>query len=303
MGFLRGLSAAYMKGTPAINDWLAGLLRDDPVLDACRFGLLREQAAIGYHHEQFEAATEPGSPYRKMLAALWRESPVARLGRRERLATMASLLHVDHQGQPLVTALIACSPLEPVPWLRRYLHAYLRPLLHCFYEYDLAFMPHGENVILVLEDDVPTRVFMKDLAEEVVLMNPDMRVPPEVERIRDPDSGELDVLAILTDVFDCFLRFLDATLVSDGVLTEQEFWSAVAGCVSDYQRDMPHLADRFRRRDLFAETFPLSCLNRLQLRNNRQMINLQRPTAQLQLVGTLDNPIAAYRPAALGSRP
>ncbi|MEK8172278.1 IucA/IucC family protein [Streptomyces sp. M19] len=32
MGFMRGLSAAYMEATPAINDWLAGLIEDDPVL-------------------------------------------------------------------------------------------------------------------------------------------------------------------------------------------------------------------------------------------------------------------------------
>jgi siderophore synthetase component len=32
MGFMRGLSAAYMEATPAINDWLAGLIADDAVL-------------------------------------------------------------------------------------------------------------------------------------------------------------------------------------------------------------------------------------------------------------------------------
>ena len=37
-----------------------------------------------------------------------------------------------------------------MPGSTRYLDAYLAPLLHCFYAHDLAFMPHGENVILVL---------------------------------------------------------------------------------------------------------------------------------------------------------
>ena len=68
---------------------------------------------------------------------------------------MASLLHVDAEGKPLVAALIERSGLAPAEWLRRYFEAYLVPLLHCFYAYDLAFMPHGENVILVLEDGVP----------------------------------------------------------------------------------------------------------------------------------------------------
>src|SRR5205823_4124864 len=75
MGFLRGLSAEYMRATPAINDWLAALVAEDEVLTASGFSVLRERAAVGYHHEQYEAATQKGSPYRKMLAALWRESP------------------------------------------------------------------------------------------------------------------------------------------------------------------------------------------------------------------------------------
>ena len=32
MGFMRGLSAAYMEATPAINDWLADLIDGDDVL-------------------------------------------------------------------------------------------------------------------------------------------------------------------------------------------------------------------------------------------------------------------------------
>ena len=79
MGFVRGLSAAYMEGTPAINDWVAELVASDPVLAASRIEVLRECAAVGYRSEHYEAAAEPGSPYPKMLAALWRESPVPRL--------------------------------------------------------------------------------------------------------------------------------------------------------------------------------------------------------------------------------
>jgi siderophore synthetase component len=64
---------------------------------------------------------------------------------------------------------------------------------------------------------------------------------------------------------------------------------------------MPHLAAKFERYDLYAERFPLSCLNRLQLRDNRQMINLQNQAQQLVLVGTLDNPIARFRSAGLSA--
>ncbi|AGP55570.1 IucA/IucC family protein [Streptomyces rapamycinicus] len=298
MGFMRGLSAAYMEATPAINDWLASLIASDETFRAARFSIIRERAAIGYHHRQYETATAKGSPYRKMLAALWRESPVPSLEPGQRLATMASLLHTDPDGVSFVSALIEESGLTPATWLRRYLDAYLTPVLHSFYAYDLVFMPHGENVILVIEDGAVQRVIFKDIAEEIAVMDPTAVLPPTVERIRVDVPEDKKLLSIFTDVFDCFLRFLNGILVIEGLLEEDTFWQTVADCVLSYQRSAPHLADKFARYDMFAEDFALSCLNRLQLRNNREMVDLQDPAGALQLIGTLKNPLAGLRAGA-----
>jgi siderophore synthetase component len=292
MGFMRGLSAAYMEATPAINDWLAQLIENDPVLKSTGLSIIRERAAVGYRHLEYEAATDRYSPYRKMLAALWRESPVATLQEGESLATMASLVHVDHEGRGFAAALIERSGLAPEEWLRHYLRAYFTPLLHSFYAYDLVFMPHGENVILVLEDGVVRRAVYKDIAEEIAVMDPDAVLPPAVDRLRVDVPEDKKLLSVFTDVFDCFFRFLAANLAEEGVLDEDGFWDTVADTVRAYQEANPELADKFRQYDLFAPEFALSCLNRLQLRNNEQMVDLSDPAGALQLVGTLKNPIA-----------
>ncbi|MGW8689147.1 IucA/IucC family protein [[Kitasatospora] papulosa] len=294
MGFMRGLSAAYMEATPAINDWLAGLVERDELLRGAGFSIIRERAAIGYRHQVYEKATAKGSPYLKMLAALWRESPVPSLTGGERLATMASLLHTDAGGHSVAGALIAESGLDPADWLRRYLDAYLVPVLHCFYAYDLVFMPHGENVILVVEDGVVRRTVFKDIAEEIAVMDPEAVLPPQVERIRADVPEDMKLLSVLTDVFDCFFRFLAAGLATEGVLDEEGFWRTVAACVRGYQESVPYLSDKFEQYDMFTEDFALSCLNRLQLRNNRQMVDLEDPAGALQLTGRLRNPIAGY---------
>ncbi|MEV1318927.1 IucA/IucC family siderophore biosynthesis protein [Micromonospora arborensis] len=298
MGFMRGLSAAYMAATPAINDWLADLIAGDEVLTSTGLTVIRERAAVGYRHQQYEAATDRTSPYRKMLAALWRESPVPDLAPGRRLSTMAALLHVDDDGGSLAAALIARSGLAPEVWLRRYLDAYLTPLLHSFYAHDLAFMPHGENVILVLdEQDTVERVIFKDIAEEIAVLNTEAELPAAVQRIRVDVPDDTKLLTIFTDVVDCFLRHLNAVLVEAGVLAEDDFWRTVAACATDYFERVPHLAERVRHYDLFAPEFTLSCLNRLQLRDNQQMIDLADPSAALQFVGTLANPLAAHVPA------
>jgi len=107
-----------------------------------------------------------------------------------------------------------------------------------------------------------------------------------------PEDQKL--LSVFTDVFDCFFRFLAANLAAEGILTEDDFWRAVAEVTREYQRATPELADRFERYDVFAPRFALSCLNRLQLRDNRQMVDLADPSGALQFVGHLDNPVAGF---------
>ncbi|MFD6178831.1 IucA/IucC family protein, partial [Isoptericola sp. NPDC060282] len=287
MGFLRGLSPAYMRATPDINDWVAGVVEGDPTLRASGFGVLRERASIGYTGDVYHRTTRP-SAHRKMLAALWRESPVPRTAPGERLATMASLLHRDASGRALATALVRSSGIAPEAWLRAYLDAYLYPLVHCLRAHDLAFMPHGENLVLVLRDGVVRRVFMKDIGEEVAVLGHGA-LPPGVERVRAAVDADEKALAVFTDVFDGVLRHLAGILAVDGVLPEDRFWAVVADVVDRHDAEHPGLAGRV---DLRVPRFAHSCLNRLQLRNTLQMVDLTDQSASLLYAGTMANPVA-----------
>ncbi len=295
MGFMRGLSADYMRGTPAINDWLHTLIEGDAYFAQHGFSILREVAAVGYRNRRFEEAVPAGSPYRKMLAALWRESPVPKLAPGQRLLTMAALLHRDRDGVALLPQLILASGLEIDAWLDRYLDCYLAPLLHCFFHYDLVFMPHGENLILALENGAPVRAFLKDIGEEAAVLNPSRPVPPAIERLRVNVPDQIRILSILSDVFDGILRFVAQILVEQAGYAEARFWQRVTACTENYFQAWPEHRAQLSRFDLFARQFPLLCLNRIQLRNNRQMVNLADPAGSLQFAGRVTNPIAVVR--------
>lgn len=286
MGFLRGLSPAYMRATPAINDWVAELVAGDPTLAEAGFRELRERASIGYTGDAYHRTANPNA-HRKMLAALWRESPVPLLKPGERLSTMAALLHRDQAGMSVITALIRASGLSAEDWIGSYLHCYLRPLVHCLLAYDLAFMPHGENLIMVLDDHLPTGVFMKDIGEEIALLA-ERPVPEAVRRIVGPIDDREKALAIFTDVFDGVLRHLAGILHADRTLSEDRFWSLVADCVDRHADEHPDLNSAV---DLRAARFDHSCLNRLQLRNTLQMVDLTNQSESLIYAGTLANPI------------
>jgi siderophore synthetase component len=297
MGFMRGLSPYYMSGTPAINEFIKALVTGDEFLRANGFTILQEVAAMGFRNHYYEAAIPIDTPYKKMFSALWRESPLSLLRPGERLMTMAALLHVDKRGDALLPVLIQRAGLSTTAWLRRYLQAYLTPLLHCFYRHDLSFMPHGENLILVLDHHVPVRAIMKDIAEECAILDiaAKAKLPQRVDRIAVDVPDHFKLLGIFIDVFDGVLRHVNQVLVENACCSEDEFWRAVADCVHDYQDAHPEHADKYARYDMFVPEFLHSCLNRLQLGNNVQMVNLSDPASSLKMAGVLVNPIAPFR--------
>jgi siderophore synthetase component len=301
MGFTRGMPAGIARSAVAVNDWVDRLVKEDAYLRGSGFSLLREVAFLGYRHRYYEAAiAQRAAMHKEMLAALWRESPVSRLGPGQRLMTMAALLHVDRDGAALLPALIRASGLGIDEWLRRYLERYLKPLVHCFYAHHLVFTPHCENTILVLEDDAVVGVILKDLAEDIGVLNPKAELPESVRRLALRVPEDVMALAIFTDVFDCVFRVLAPLLAEHAGYPEASFWKLVAACIEGYEREHPELAEEIRRYDLFVPTFLRNCLNRLQLRDNRMMVDLNapEPADSLQFAGTLENPIASFRTRA-----
>lgn len=297
MGFTRGIPSALVRTACTTNDWVRDLVQGDPYLQRLGFRVVREVAIATYRHRGYERASSLRSdPYKEMLAAQWRESPTTMIDRGQRLMSMAALLHVDRDGVAFVAELVRASGLGVDAWVRHYLDAYLKPQLHCFYAHRLVFTPHCENVILVLEGDVVHSTILKDLAEDVGVLNPREPLPDGVKHLGLAVPEELVTLSIFTDVFDGVFRFLAQLLAEQAGCPVERFWYLVADCIVDYQRCHPELAEEFRRFELFAPTFLRNCLNRLQLTDNRLMVDLNatNPVESLQFRGELPNPIAPY---------
>ncbi len=294
MGFMRGLPLYYLGTAPKMAVWLEELLYSDLYIQETGFRMLGEIASVSYVNPYFEEFG-PHNDYNKMLASLWRESPIANIKKEQQPMTMAAFLHVDHHGEALLPKIIQKSGLIIEDWLSLYLKAYLSPLLHCFYHFDLVFMPHGENIIMVLEDHIPVKVFMKDITEEACILNSEVELPDHLKRMYVPVPEDVKLLSIFTDIFDGFFRFMAHILEEHTNFSEDRFWKVVAENIQEYQNRYPEKEAKFKQYDLFAPDFQLSCLNRLQLNNHKQMIDLDDPVALLQFAGKLENPVAAFK--------
>ncbi|ASZ12318.1 IucA/IucC family siderophore biosynthesis protein [Chitinophaga pendula] len=293
MGYVRILSPYFMRTTPAINQWVYEVVTKDPYLQKHGFTILREFAAVGYTNQYYETALQIDSPYKKMLASLWRESPVARLQQGQRLMTMAALLHIDTDGKGLLPALIRASSLPAGKWIQEYLYCYLQPLLHCFYQYDMVFMPHGENIVLVLENHVPVSAIMKDIGEEVTLMDTTVQLPELAKRIQVDVPVSFRTKPIFTQLFDGIFRFIAAILVEENLLDEQQFWQLVATAIQNYQEQHPALKDKFAQYDFFTTVIAPDALNRMQILNSRKLRDRANPF-DVPSIGEIRNPMAAY---------
>ncbi len=301
MGFMRGLSTEYMRSTPEINDWINQLVMQDDYLQNKQFTVLREVAATGYNIAYYDNDMVGNTPYKKMLASLWRENPHSKIKPEQKVMTMAALLHIDPAGDALLPHLIQSSGLNINQWLSRYLEAYLTPLIHCFYAHQVVFMPHGENIILVFENNVPIKVLVKDIGEEICLLNSTKVLPKAVERIKVSMTDEMALLYLFTDVFDSIFRYISQILYQFMDHPEHQFWQTVADCINQYQQENSHLRSQFERYNLFQDDFKLSCLNRLQLGNNKQMFDITDPANSQKFSGVLNNPIAQFMPLTFES--
>ena len=303
MGFVRGLSPAFMQRTPLINEFVAAIVENDAYFTDCNFYILKEIAALGCTHPYYAAALTKHDPRNKMLAALWRESPYAVTAtgkpvvnrKTQRLMTFAALLHQDQAGASVPAALIKASGLASEDWFAKLLHLYLQPLLHSFFTYDLAYMPHGENLILVLENHVPVKLFVKDIGEEVVLLNSNLSVPAELTGLHTKTAINNQLNYILLDIFDSVLRFMIVLLVEETELTQDQCWQLVAQEIKAYQARFPELAEKYQQLDLFTQSIELAALNRVQLNNNLNMIDLDDREQNLVFTTPIVNPIYRYK--------
>lgn len=291
MGFTRGMSPTYVRSAPAICSWVHDQLSADPYLTHSNFRVLREFASAGFIGDIYHSAV-PGQPETKVLAALWRENPATFCAPGQSLCSMAALLHRDSRDVSMVSEMVKDSALNSTQWLESFLDVYAAPILHILVEHRMAFMPHGENIILTLENSVPVGANLKDVAEEVVVASPEAQVPPGAERILHALSDDDLSQCFHTDVVDGFLRHLSAIFAQDQLLDVDEFWSTVAMRLRHYESLNPEV----KRLELFAPEVQLSCLNRLQLRNTQTMVDLSDPVDSLIYAGSIPNPLAILGP-------
>ena len=115
--------------------------------------------------------------------------------------------------------------------MRRLHEVTLPPLLHVLYRYGAAFSPHAQNCMLVLRDDVPVRLVVKDFVDDMMVSSdplPELAGMPSDVRRALGDGVEAAILVqwIQGGLLVCVHRYL-AELLEDCLgYAESAFWAA-----------------------------------------------------------------------------
>lgn len=292
----RGLGAKATQAAPAASRWLGELHASDPQLQETGIGFLRELATVVVRHPHYAAV--PDAPYRyaELLGAIWREPVEAHLAPGERARSLATLLHLDPAGGSFLAALVDRSGLEAEEWLRRLFRALFPGLLLCLTRHGVAFCPHGENTILVFDEDaVPTRILVKDFAEDITLLpgRDYPGLPPEADAVlvRWPlaEMAHSIISAILTGHF----RYLAPLVEQHLKLDQDRFWELVREELLGWRAAHPQLAGEFDQLGLLAPEFERIALNREQLTGGGFHDRAERDAEPDLMHGHIPNPLHA----------
>ncbi|RZH69005.1 IucA/IucC family protein [Natrinema altunense] len=294
----RGLPGERTEAAPLVTEYVKDVRDSDPFLrDECEVVLPGEIAGVNFDHPTFDALEAPAYQYTELLGCVWRESVTDLIDDDERAMTLSALLHVE-DAEPVVSKLVERSDLALSEWLDELFATMLPPLLHYLYRYGTAFSPHGENTILVLEDDRPSRLAVKDFVDDVNVAEAPLAelqdLPDDLEDVLLSVPPEELRLFVVYGLFVGVYRYLADLLARHHDYSAERFWGQVRAAIEDYHEQFPELEDRFELFDLLEPTLPKLTLNRNRMIDIGYGDRPERPHAIEH--GTVPNPLSEVDP-------
>ncbi|WP_455448023.1 IucA/IucC family protein [Natrinema thermotolerans] len=294
----RGLPGERTEAAPLVTEYVKDVRDSDLFLrDECELVLPGEIAGVNFDHPTFDALEAPPYQYNELLGCVWRESVTDLIDDDQRAMSLAALLHVE-DGEPVVSKLVERSDLSLSAWLDELFETMLPPLLHYLYRYGTAFSPHGENTILVLEDDRPARLAVKDFVDDVNVADAPLAelqgLPEDLDDVLLSVPPEELRLFVVYGLFVGVYRYLADLLARHHDYPETEFWGRVRAAIEDYHDRFPDLEERFELFDLLEPSFPKLTLNRNRIVDVGYGDLPERPHAIEH--GTVPNPLAEVDP-------
>ncbi|MFC3032650.1 IucA/IucC family protein [Pseudoalteromonas fenneropenaei] len=256
----RVLAPHTVANASAISSWLCQCVADVHAWQhVVKPILLREVAGLSV------AATTNLPAQYGALACIWRDSIERHLHGEQRAVPVTALMQLDHDGQPVIAPWVAKYGLQL--WLERLIDVAYLPVMHMLWHHGLAMESHAQNMVLILDQELPVQVALKDFHDGVrynpawlanAALLPQLTDAPAAHAAVNPNSflvtTDADELRDFTQDALCFVNLgeLGWFIEQHFGLSGTQFWQLVAKRVLHYQQAHPHLTPRFKLFDFFA---------------------------------------------------
>jgi len=250
----RGIPGRYILAGPTASDWIDHVFKSDSLLVEKQAEVLQEPAAA--FAAQADYALLENAPYRyhELLGVIWRESAQSKLRANEHAILMAALMESDNQGQPLIAEYVQASGLSIESWLSKLFDAVVIPYYHLLCKYGVSLIAHGQNVTLVLEDNAPKRILLKDFQGDMRLVSSDYPEQDSLDESVKQVTVRLEEHLIIHDLqtghFVTTLRFISPLVAKLG-FSEQQFYRLLGDRLKAYMASHSEYQHRFKQLDLF----------------------------------------------------
>lgn len=266
----RGIPSRYIQAGPLASEWLENTVKSDPLFALSGTGVLQEPASLTVSHPVYDSLNDAPYRYHELCGVIWRESAALKVKSGEQAILMAALMETDSTGKPLIGAYIHASGLSAENWLSQLFRVVVIPYYHLLAKYGVSLIAHGQNITLVLENNVPKRILLKDFQGDMRLMQGDIpeqdSLPQAVKDVTVTLPADLIIHDLQTGHFVTVLRFISPLTEKVGV-TEHRFYRLLADELHAYMRSNPELASRFQQLDLFTPTIRRLGLNLAKFRH------------------------------------
>ncbi|MBP1999968.1 siderophore synthetase component [Paenibacillus shirakamiensis] len=273
----RILAPHTVENAPRLTDWMQGILKKDVYFQKeLRTVLLGEVAGVAYDNSHRPEPVKSLSY--GVLSCIWRESIHPYLEPHESSIPFNALTTMDVNGLPIIEPWVRQQGVEH--WLYDLLNTSVRPLIHWLFAHGIALESHAQNMLLIHQSGIPTRIALKDFHDGIRFSREWLAEPnlcpllvessahhQKVNRNSFIETQEpSEVRDFMHDAF-FFINLGELALFMHEhyEVAERTFWNHVRTIIHNYQLHFPEYQDRYKVYSLFAPKIGVEQLTKRRL--------------------------------------
>lgn len=229
---VRGIPNKFIKDGHLISKYMEDLIAKDEFLKD-KVLVLKEVGAVSVKKSVYESIVNCSYRYKELLGCIWRESVDSKLLEDESAIPTAALFFKT-SGKSFIESLVAKSSLDIESWMIKYFEVIVLPLYHLQVKHGLGLVSHGQNIILVLRNNIPSKLIIKDFHGDLRIANNSIHKESREFQVLDQLAPEYLIHDLITGHFVTVLRYISRILKDSNLIDEIKFYDLLGSVVNKF---------------------------------------------------------------------